>query len=230
MILLTGASGTIGGALLRRLTAAGEPTSAASCASPRRLGRTRVRALHIALGESRHRLRPRIRQRSCAGSTPSSIWRGCDPRPAAGDRSRSSTALATVRLAARRRARRGRRASSSSRRSARAPSRARGSSAPRRSPSGRCADVGARDRWSSRPRSSTRRGDPWLTLLRRACRYCPAMPDLGLRRERCTSRSGPRTWPTCVTPTALASNGGRTRRRLRAGRPGDAHLRRDRPT
>jgi uncharacterized protein YbjT (DUF2867 family) len=49
MILLTGATGTVGSALLRRLTAAGEPVRCL-VRDPRRLGDQRVR-VHIALGD-----------------------------------------------------------------------------------------------------------------------------------------------------------------------------------
>src|ERR671931_2440697 len=49
MILLTGATGTIGSALLRRLTAAGEPVRCL-VRDPRRLGEQRVR-VQIALGD-----------------------------------------------------------------------------------------------------------------------------------------------------------------------------------
>src|ERR687885_1792772 len=49
MILLTGATGTIGSALLRRLTAGGEPVRCL-VRDPRRLGDQRVR-VQIALGD-----------------------------------------------------------------------------------------------------------------------------------------------------------------------------------
>src|SRR5947208_7521803 len=49
MLLLTGATGTVGSALLRRLTARGEPVRAL-VRDPRRLGADRVR-VQIALGD-----------------------------------------------------------------------------------------------------------------------------------------------------------------------------------
>ena len=49
MILLTGATGTVGSALLRRLTAAGEPVRCL-VRDPRRLGQERVR-VQLALGD-----------------------------------------------------------------------------------------------------------------------------------------------------------------------------------
>ena len=49
MILLTGATGTVGSALLRRLTAHGRPVRALG-REPRRLGDQRVR-VQIALGD-----------------------------------------------------------------------------------------------------------------------------------------------------------------------------------
>ena len=216
MILLTGATGTIGTPLLRRLTAAGEPVRCL-VRDPRRLGPERVR-VQIALGDlgepgvvpqrdarRRHGRPPGRRDPRPAGRLDRGARRRRDAAAGAGGRARGREALHVLlgdrrvaalagallpREGARRAGRRGGR---------------------------------ARDARSSRRRSSTRRatrGSPCST----GCRGCPWRRSRA-PATRCTSRSGRTTSPTAWSARSRNSNGTRP---LRAGGPRGAHLRRDR--
>ncbi|MGH2781757.1 MAG: SDR family oxidoreductase, partial [Thermoleophilaceae bacterium] len=173
MILLTGATGTIGSALLRRLTAAGEPVRCL-VRDPRRLGDQRVR-VQIALGD--------------LADPPSfrNALRGVDTvvhlAAAIRDEPRSSleelNAVATLRLVRAAERAGGRRFVFFSAMGARHHSRTRFFRA--KALAQQAVEASPLETTVFRPSIVYAPGDPWLTLLERFS-YLPAIPVSGSGR------------------------------------------------
>ena len=175
VILLTGATGTVGSALLRRLTAAGEPVRCL-VRDPRRLGDQRVR-VQIALGDLadppsfRNALRgvdTVVHLAASIRDQPRGVDRGAergrDAAAGAGGRARGRAALPVLLGAGRE------------------PPLAHALLPGQGAGPGGGRGVAARDDRLLARRSSTRPGDPWLTLLERLLATCPAVPVSGSGR------------------------------------------------
>ena len=212
MLLLTGATGLLGHAVVRRLVARGTPVRCL-VRDPRRLGPERVR-VQLAIGDLADpaELAQRAARRG-HGRAPGRRR----ARPAARDR-RGAQRARRLAAAARRRARRRRATSCGSRRSAPRRTTRCGCSAPRRWP---------RRRWPSRRIPTTTLahsliyspGDRHLLWLERLG-YLPAVPLVG-------PRDRPHAADLGRGRGGLRARGARRPagrpRPLRAGRPGDAH-------
>ena len=196
MLLLTGATGLVGSALLRRLVAGGEPVRCL-VRDPRRLGRA-ARARADRAGRPR---RPAFVSQRAARREDGRAPGGVDPRPARRlDRgAQRDRDLAHGRVG---RARRRRALRVLLRARTRRPTTAPACSAPRRSPSRPCARRALHSIVFA-PSIVYAPGDPWLTLLERLA-LLPVMPVSGRGRA--------------LLPADL----GRGRRRLRDDRAGAA--------
>ena len=208
MILLTGATGRSARALLRRLTADGR---ARALPRPRP---ARARAPSACACRSRSATSPTRRRSAtrCAASKtvvhlaasardqPRGVDRGAQrrsrPAPRPGGRARRGRALRVLLRARRDRCTRRTRFLRAKALAEQAVS----ESEPR--PHG-----------ASRRRSSTRRGDRWITLLERLS-LLPVVPISGRGRARCTSRSGPSDVADCVVAALGGADGGRRRYEL----------------
>ena len=173
MILLTGATGTVGSALLRRLTADG---ALVRCLvrDPRRLGDQRVR-VQIALGDLANP--PSFRNALRGVETVVHLAASIRDQPRASIE--ELNAMASLRLV-RAAERAGASASCSSRRWALATTRGRVSSAQRRSPRD-AVEGSSLETAVFSPSIVYAPGDPWLTLLERFS-YLPAIPISGSGR------------------------------------------------
>ena len=219
MLLLTGATGSIGSRLLPLLLESGEDVRCL-VREPRRLGERRV-DVQIALGDLGEMSDPYLVRQALRGRRHRRPPGGDDPRPAAAP-DRGAERPGDGAAAAGGRAQRRARASSSSAPSTPPPPSAPASSAPsgwpsRRSTPRRC------DSTVFAPSIVYDHSDPWITLLRRFS-FLPVLPVSG---------DGPGALPADLGGGRGALRGRRARRRgreprpLRAGRAGDAHLRRD---
>ena len=187
MILLTGASGTVGKAVLPLLLERGEQVRVL-VRDPRRLGRHRV-DVQLALGDLRGLSDTRLRRQAFRG-VDTVIHLAAAIRDEAGGSVEEVNALGTARVVRAAEAS-GAEGCCSSPRSVRARSSAPASSGQRRSPS---------RAWSHPPTPSTifapsivyDRDDPWITNLRRLA-LLPLLPISGSGRLP-TSRSGRATW------------------------------------
>ena len=191
MILLTGATGTVGRALLRRLTAGPEPVRCL-VRDPKRLGAERVR-VQLALGD----LADPASFRNAMRGVDTVVHLAASIRDQPRGSIEELNAMATLRLvrAAERAGARRFVFVSAMGASLQSPTRFFRAKALARRAVERSRTC---DTVVFSPSIVYTPGDPWLTLLERFA-LLPAMPISGSGR-RCSSRSGPRTWPTAWSP------------------------------
>ena len=216
MILLTGATGTVGSALLRRLVAAGEPVRCL-VRDPRRLGEQRVR-VQIALGD----LADPPSFRNALRGVGTVVHLAASIRDQPGGSIEELNAVATLRLVRAAERAGARRFLFFSAMGARHHSRTRFFRA--KALAQEAVQESALETMVFRPSIVYTPGDPWLTLLERFS-YLPALPVSGSGRAQYQP-----IWAEDVADCVLAAlmATGPAPAHVRAGRPGDALLRRHR--